>query len=57
MLISKISFNQKIHFNYTDSTQASYYLKDIRKTTFDGDLMDYILYVWNESTFRHYEYE
>ena len=31
MLISTISFSQKIHFNYTDSTKSSYGLDDVRK--------------------------
>ena len=62
MLISTISFSQKIHFNYTDSTKSSYGLEDVRKITFDGDLMnlhllDGSLYAWNVSTIGHYEYE
>ena len=39
MFISTISFSQKIHFNYTDSTKSSYGLEDVRKITFDGDLL------------------
>ena len=62
MLISTISFSQKIHFNYKDSTKSSYGLEDVRKITFDGDLMnlhllDGSLYAWNVSTIGHYEYE
>ena len=62
MLISTISFSQKIHFNYTDSTKSSYGLVDVRKITFEGDVMnlhllDGSLYAWNVSTIGHYEYE
>ena len=62
MLISTISFSQKIHFNYTDSTKSSYGLEDVRKITFEGDVMnlhllDGSLYAWNVSTIGHYEYE
>jgi hypothetical protein len=62
MLISTISFSQKIHFNYKDSTKSSYGLEDVRKITFDGDLMnlhllDGSLYAWNVSTIGNYEYE
>ena len=62
ILISTISFSQKIHFHYTDSTQSSYGLEDVRKITFDGDLMnlhllDGTLYAWNVSTIGHYKYE
>ena len=62
MLISTISFSQKIHFNYTDSTKSSYGLEDVRKITFEGDVMnlhllDGSLYAWNVSTIGNYEYE
>ena len=62
MLLSTISFSQKIHFNYRDSTKSSYTLKDLRKITFEGDVMnlhllDGSLYAWNVSTIGHYDYE
>ena len=62
MFISTISFSQKIHFNNKDSAKSSYGLEDVRKITFDGDLMnlhllDGSLYAWNVSTIGHYEYE
>ena len=62
MLISTIGFSQKIHFNYMDSTQSFYGLEDVRKITFEGDVMnlhllDGSLYSWNVSTIGHYKYE
>ena len=52
---------QSIHFNYTDGTNASYNLEDVRKITFDADLMNlYLLdgsvYGWNVSTIGDYQY-
>ena len=62
MLISTISFGQKIHLNYTDRRRASCDLGDVRKISFEGDVMnlhllDGSLYAWNVSTIGHYEYE
>ena len=53
---------QSIHFNYTDGTNASYNLADVRKITFDADVMnlhllDGSVYAWNVSTIGHYEYD
>lgn len=53
---------QSIHFNYTDGTNASYNLEDVRKITFDADLMnlhlwDGTVYAWNVSTIGYYEYD
>lgn len=53
---------QSIHFNYTDSTNASYNLEDVRKITFDADLMnlhlwDGSVYAWNVSTIGYYQYD
>jgi hypothetical protein len=53
---------QSIHFNYTDGTNASYNLEDVRKITFDADLMnlhlwDGTVYAWNVSTIGHYQYD
>lgn len=52
---------QSIHFNYTDGTNASYNLEDVRKITFDSDLMnlhllDGSVYGWNVSTIGDYQY-
>ena len=53
---------QSIHFNYTDGTNASYNLTDVRKITFDADLMnlhflDGTVYAWNVSTIGDYQYD
>ena len=52
---------QSIHFNYTDGTNNSYSLVDVRKITFDADLMklhlwDGTVYAWNVSTIGDYQY-
>jgi len=62
MLMGTMSFAQSIHFNYTDGTNASYNLEDVRKITFEADVMnlhlwDGSLYSWNVSTIGHYEYD
>jgi hypothetical protein len=62
LLMRTIIFAQSIHFNYTDGTNASYNLEDVRKITFDADVMnlhllDGSLYAWNVSTIGHYEYD
>jgi len=61
-LIATMSFAQSIHFNYTDGTNASYNLEDVRKITFDADLMnlhlwDGSVYAWNVSTIGNYQYD
>ena len=53
---------QSIHFNYTDGTNASYNLENVRKTTFNADLMnlhllDGSVYTWNVSTIGHYQFD
>jgi hypothetical protein len=53
---------QSIHFNYTDGTNAFYNLEDVRKITFDADVMnlhllDGSMYAWNVSTIGHYQYD
>jgi hypothetical protein len=53
---------QSIHFNYTDGTNTSYNLADVRKITFDADLMnlhllDGSVYSWNVSSIGYYEYD
>ena len=62
MIVSTMSFAQSIHFNYTDGTNASYNLEDVRKITFDADVMNlYLLdgsvYAWNVSTIGDYQYD
>jgi hypothetical protein len=53
---------QSIHFNYTDGTNIFYNLEDVRKITFDADLMnlhllDGTVYAWNISTIGYYQYD
>jgi hypothetical protein len=53
---------QSIHFNYIDGTNEAYNLEDLRKITFDADVMnlhmlDGSLYAWNVSTIGHYQYD
>ena len=62
MLFSFGLHAQSIDFNYTDGTNASYNLADMRKITFDADVMnlhlwDGSIYVWNVSTIGYYEYD
>ena len=62
VLMGTISFAQSIHFNYTDGTNASYNLEDVRKITFDADVMNLLLwdgsaYSWNVSTIGYYQYD
>ena len=52
---------QTIDFNYTDGTTSSYNLNDIRKITFDVDIMnlhlwDGTIYSWDVNTIGQYEY-
>jgi hypothetical protein len=52
---------QSIYFSYTDGTNTAYNLTDIRKITFDIDLMklhltDGSIYSRNISTVGHYQY-
>jgi hypothetical protein len=53
---------QSMFFNYTDGTNATYNLQDVRKVTFDQDVMnlhllDGSIYAWNVSTIGHYQYD
>jgi hypothetical protein len=62
ILMGTISFAQSINFNYTDGTNASYNLEDVRKITFEADVMnlylwDGSLYAWNVSTIGYYQYD
>ena len=52
---------QSIQFNYTDGTNHSYNLEDVRKITFDNDVMnlhlwDGSVYSWNVNTIGYYQY-
>ena len=52
---------QNVHFNFTDGTQQSYTLEDVRKTTFTDDVMnlhltDGAVYSWNVSTIDRYTF-
>jgi len=62
LLAGTVCFAQSIYFNYTDGTEASYALADVRKITFDNDVMnlhfvDGSLYSWNVSTIGYYQYD
>jgi len=53
---------QNVHFSFTDGTQQSYALEDVRKATFTDDVMnlhltDGTVYSWNVSTIGHYEFD
>jgi len=52
---------QSVFFNYADGSNASYNLEDVRKITFDLDLMnlhlfDGSVYAWNVSTIGYYDF-
>jgi hypothetical protein len=62
LLTAVMGFAQSIHFNYTNGTNASYNLQDVRKITFDADvinlhLLDGSVYSWNVSSIGFYEYD
>jgi hypothetical protein len=62
MFWGTMSFAQSLNFNYTDGTNASYNLENIRKITFDADVMnlhmlDGSVYAWNVSTIGYYQYD
>jgi hypothetical protein len=62
MLMGTMSFAQSVYFNYTDGTNATYSLQDVRKITFNADVMqlqlwDGSLYEWNVSTIGYYQYD
>jgi hypothetical protein len=52
---------QNIHFRFTDGSQQSYALQDVRRSTFTDGVMnlhltDGTIYSWNISTIDHYTY-
>lgn len=62
LLMCTTSIAQSIHFNYTNGTNSSYNLQDIRKITFDADVMnlhllDGSVYTWNVSSIGFFEYD
>jgi hypothetical protein len=62
LLAGTACFAQSIYFNYTNGTTASYALADVRKITFDDDVMnlhfiDGSLYSWNVSSIGYYKYD
>lgn len=53
---------QNVHFSFTDGTQLSYPLQEIRKASFSNDTMslhltDGTVFSWDISTIGHYEYD
>lgn len=61
-LISAMVTAQSIHFDYIDGTTVAYNLEDLRKITFDADVMnlhmlDGSLYAWNVSTIGNNQYD
>lgn len=57
-----LAHGQNVHFSFTDGTQQSYALQEVRKANFTDDvmslhLMDGTVYSWNVSTIVHYEYD
>jgi hypothetical protein len=62
LLVGTACFAQSIYFNYTNGTTASYALADVRKITFDDDVInlhfvDGSLYSWNVSDIGYYQYD
>jgi hypothetical protein len=61
LVIFRSSFTQSINFNFSNNTNSSYLLQDIRKITFDFDLMNIVfydgnVYSWNVSTINSFDY-
>ncbi len=62
ILMGTVSYAQSVYFNYTDGTNAAFNLQDVRKITFEADVMNLHLldgstYSWNVSTIGYYEYD
>jgi len=54
--------SQSVYFNYTDGTDATYNLADVRKITFAADEMNLLLldgsvYSWNVSSIGNYQFD
>jgi hypothetical protein len=61
LVINKGSFSQSVNYNFSNNTTISYLLQDIRKITFDLDLMNIIfydgnIYSYNVSTINYYSF-
>jgi hypothetical protein len=61
LFIGKISIAQNIYFSYSDGTNGSYNLSDIRRMTFDNnflnlDLNDGTNYQWNTNDIVSFRY-
>jgi hypothetical protein len=61
LFCASFSYAQSIYFDYSDGTNAAYNLADIRKITFNVDLMqlhmnDGSIFSRNVSTIGHYQY-
>ncbi len=57
-----VAQGQNVHFNFTDGTQQSYALQDVRKKTFSPSaislhLTDGTIYSWNYDVVGNYIYE
>lgn len=62
VFLGTMNYAQSIHFNYTNGTNVTYNLEDVRKITFDADVMNLYLwdgsvYSWNVSTIGDYQYD
>ena len=62
VFLGTMNFAQSIHFNFNDGTNASYNLSEVRKITFDNDLMkmhlwDGTIYSWSVFDIGWYEYD
>lgn len=62
LLMGQMNYAQSIDFDYTDGTNTSYNIDDVRKITFDADVMnlhflDGSVYSWNVSTVGNFQYD
>ncbi|MBU3659610.1 MAG: T9SS type A sorting domain-containing protein [Flavobacteriales bacterium] len=62
LLLCRFNHAQNIQFNYTNGSSVSYNLEDVRKITFDADVMNLFLwdgsvFSWNVNTIDNFNYE
>lgn len=62
LLLCTMSYAQSINLYYTDASNASYNLQDIRKINYTGDTMnlqftDGTIYSWNINTLSKFQYD
>jgi hypothetical protein len=62
VFISTFSYAQSMYFNFSNGSNSAYNLEDVRKITFDNDIMNLVLwdgsiYSWNVSTIDYFEYD